>query len=119
MRLLQKTFVSFRNALHGLLHAYRKELSFRMEVWAGLVLVFAGYLLWPLKEYEILFLVLSYALVLAFELVNTALERMFERLHPEHHELVGLSKDLASAAVFVSVLFCGAVVIVLAISQIF
>jgi diacylglycerol kinase len=113
MRYAVKIYKSIRNALRGIRYAYRHELSFRMEVWAGLVFVVVGFLFWPLSAFEISLMVLAYTLVLAFELVNTALERMFERLHPEHHELIGISKDLASSAVFVAVLFsCFEVVLI-------
>ena len=107
--MIQKLWNSFRHSWHGLKHAYRTELSFRLEVWAGIILVGVGCWAWPLKVYEVLFLGLSYVLILALELFNTALERAFERLHPEHHELVGMSKDLASGAVLVVVLFAGIV----------
>lgn len=81
-----------------------------MEVWAGFVFVIVGYCYWPLSFPELSLMALAYTLVLGFELFNTALERMFERLHPEHHELVGISKDLASGAVLMSVLFSFAIV---------
>ena len=84
-----------------------------MEVWAGLVFVAVGYYYWPLSFLELSLMALAYTLVLGFELFNTALERMFERLHPEHHELVGISKDLASGAVLMSVIFsCGIVFLI-------
>ncbi len=105
MYYLGKIYRSIRNAVRGLRYAYRHELSFRMEVWAGLVFVCVAYYYWPPSPLELSLMAVSYILVLALELINTALERMFERLHPEHHELVGISKDLASSAVFVAVLF--------------
>lgn len=111
--MIKKTIKSFFHAWKGIRHAYVYEQSFRMEVWSGLILVGIGYLLWPLQEIELLFLFLSYFLILSFELVNTALERMFQRLHPEHHELVGLSKDLAASAVLVSVFFSGVVIAII------
>ena len=105
MRLFQKLINSFHHSFHGLRYAYRKELSFRMEAWAGLVLVVVGYIAWPLRAYEFLFLALSYCFILALELFNTALERTLERLHPEEHELIGRSKDLASGAVLMGGIF--------------
>jgi len=76
-----------------------------MEVWSGSLYVLFGYWFWPLLRWEILLLALSFLLILMAELVNTAIERALERLHPERHELIGLSKDAASAAVFVAILF--------------
>ena len=38
-------------------------------------------------------------LVLAAELFNTALERLADHLHPEHHPAIGTAKDCAAGAV--------------------
>jgi diacylglycerol kinase (ATP) len=40
-------------------------------------------------------------LVLAAELLNSAIEAVIERYGPEFHELAGRAKDMGSAAVFV------------------
>lgn len=117
MRLVKKTVNSFRHSFHGLQYAYKKELSFRLEVWAGTALLVVGYTAWPLQEYEFLFLVFSYIFILALELFNTALERSLERLHPEEHELIGRSKDLAAASVLMGVVFASIVVCVILISR--
>ncbi len=119
MKLFQKLMKSFGHSFRGLRYAYRKELSFRMEVWAGLILVVIGYLAWPLRVYEFLFLTLSCCFILALELFNTALERTLERLHPEEHELIGKSKDLASGAVLIGVAFAAIVVIAILLSRAF
>jgi len=44
-------------------------------------------------------IVMAYGLVLISELINTSIERMLEKLHPEAHDLIGQSKDVAAAAV--------------------
>ena len=43
----------------------------------------------------------SCLLVLAAELLNSAIEAVIERYGAEHHELAGRAKDMGSAAVFV------------------
>ena len=42
--------------------------------------------------------------VLVAELVNTAIETAVDRIGTDHHELSGRAKDLAAAAVFVSII---------------
>ena len=42
--------------------------------------------------------------VLITELINTAIETVVDRVSTEHHELSGRAKDLASAAVFTSII---------------
>jgi diacylglycerol kinase len=60
-----------------------------------------------------LFLALSYALILITELQNTSFEKALDRLHPELHDDIGASKDIAAAAVLTAGLF--ALVVVLTI----
>jgi diacylglycerol kinase (ATP) len=47
--------------------------------------------------------------VLMVELLNSAIETVVDRMGTEHHELSGRAKDLASAAVMVSLIAAGAV----------
>jgi diacylglycerol kinase (ATP) len=42
--------------------------------------------------------------VLFTETINTAIEAVVDRIGYEHHQLSGLAKDLASAAVFISMI---------------
>lgn len=60
---------------------------------------------WP----EVALLAGSVLLVLIVELLNTALEAVVDRIGDEWHELSGRAKDLASAAVLLSLLFCAGV----------
>ena len=43
------------------------------------------------------------------ELLNSGIEAAIDRISFEHHELSGRAKDYASAAVFLSLVLCGAV----------
>ena len=52
-------------------------------------------------------------LVLAFELMNAALEKLIDRLHPERHPEIGAAKDMAAGAVLV--LACAAVAVAVAL----
>lgn len=104
---------SIKHALRGFRKAYKNDTNFRLEVWGGSLFIGFGYFLWPLEVYEILFLALSYILILTTELINTAFETAFKRLHPEHDEFIGASKDIAAAAVFSSAIFAGIVVSVI------
>jgi len=102
---MNKVGRSFRNSFRGLKKAYKKDLSFQLEVWAGLALCAVGYYFWPLLNLELVLLVFSYFFVLSTELLNTSIEEALGHLHPESHERIGTSKDIASAAVLMAVLF--------------
>jgi len=115
--MLKKIIKSTANALRGLRYAYKHDKSFRMEVWGAGGFVGVVMVLWPLSGIEFILLIMSYFLILITELINTAVEQMLERLHPEQHELIGKSKDIASAAVFTAFVFAAIVVIVMAWSR--
>ena len=58
---------------------------------------------------EVAVLAGSVAAVLVVELLNSAIEATVDRIGPEWHALSKKAKDLGSAAVFLTTLFCGAV----------
>src|SRR3569832_2284491 len=85
----------------GLAWAWRKEAAFRQE--ELLVAIFApvGLVLGETSVQRAL-LIGSLLLVLAVELVNSAIEATVDRVSSDRHELAGAAKDLGSAAVFVA-----------------
>ena len=106
--LLLRPFIALRVAMQGLAAAWRHEIPFRMEVVA-----FAFFL--PLSFWvgrtavERALLVGSLLLVLIVELLNSALEATLDRVSLEHHPLIGRAKDIASAAVGLTLVNAGAI----------
>ena len=100
-------------SLQGLQAAWLHESSFRLEVY--LLVVMAPLALWLGQSgLERALMIGSCLLVLAAELLNSAIEAVIERYGPEHHELAGRAKDMGSAAVFVlmmNVLLCWALIL--------
>ena len=92
-----------RWSLHGLRAAWLHESSFRLEVYLFAVLGPLGIALGRTPVEQVL-LVGSCLLVLALELLNSAIEAVIERYGPEFHALSGRAKDMGSAAVFVAML---------------
>ena len=90
-------------SLHGLRAAWLHESSFRLEVYLFALLGPLGIVLGQTPVERVL-LVGSCLLVLALELLNSAIEAVIERYGPEFHELSGRAKDMGSAAVFVGML---------------
>ncbi|ANB19347.1 diacylglycerol kinase [Dokdonella koreensis] len=83
----------------GLRAAWSYEASFRLEVLVCVVLLPAG--LWLGQgAVEKALLAGSLLLVLAMELLNSAVEAVVDKVSPEFHELAGRAKDMGSAAVF-------------------
>ncbi len=93
-------------ALRGIHYAIRTDKCFRLQ-WYGVgsVVAFAILILTPVSSTELLFLILAYFLILITELQNSALEYALDHLHPETHDNIGRSKDMAAGAVFLAGLF--------------
>ncbi len=87
-------------AAQGISSAWRTEASFRIQCLAavlavaGLVWLGASALWWAL-------ILLTVGSVLAAELLNTALEQLVDRLHPDRHPAIKLAKDCAAGAVLI------------------
>ena len=106
--LLLRPFIALRVALQGLAAAWRHEIPFRMEVVALAVLFPVSF--WVGKTaVERALLIGSLLLVLIVELLNSALEATLDRVSLEHHPLIGRAKDIASAAVGLSLVNAAAV----------
>ena len=95
-------------SLKGLQSAFRYETAFRHELSLGVILVPLAFWLGR-NKIEIALMIGSYLLVLAVELLNSAVEAVVDRIGTEHHELSGRAKDQGSAAVFVALVNCGVV----------
>ena len=106
--LLLRPFIALRVALQGLAAAWRHEIPFRMEVVAFVVL-FPFVFFVGKTAVERALLVGSLLLVLIVELLNSAVEATLDRVSLEHHPLIGRAKDIASAAVGLSLVNAGVI----------
>ena len=95
------------NTRNGLVFAIRSERAFREEL---IALALAFPLAWlvgstGMRRVELIAVV---AMVLVVELLNTAIEKLADRLTTEHDQQIGRVKDMGSAAVGVSLVMAGA-----------
>jgi diacylglycerol kinase (ATP) len=98
-------------ALGGIGSTLRSERSFRIHALA--VVAVAAVLIWLQPEpFWWAAVALACAMVLAAELVNTAIEHLADHLHPEVHPGIRRVKDCAAAAVLVA--SCGALAVAVA-----
>ena len=87
-------------SLQGIRTAWKLEASFRFQslMAVGVVAVLIG--LRPPAIWWAL-LLMNCGLVLAAELINTALEQTLDHLHPEIHPAIKVAKDCAAGAVLI------------------
>lgn len=95
-------------SLAGLRTAYTSESAFRQEVW--LLIVATPLAFWLGQGWVQTALLLgSLVLVLIVELLNSGIEAAIDRVSFELHDLSKRAKDLASAAVLLSLLLSGGI----------
>jgi diacylglycerol kinase (ATP) len=107
-RILNRLILAFQNSKRALVRAYQTEPAVRQEL---ILLAIALPIAWLLSNglWMFAFLIGSLLIVLAVELVNTAIEKLCDQLHPDRHEAIGYVKDLGSAAVLMTLLLAGMV----------
>jgi diacylglycerol kinase (ATP) len=96
-----------RNSANGLRMAYTGESAFRQETWLAAVMLPASFWLGR-TAIEIALLAGTVMLVLIVELLNSAVEAVVDRVSFDWHDLSKRAKDIASAAVLLSLLTCSA-----------
>ena len=105
-------FKGFFYAGRGLLNALA-ERNFRFHLCAAATVIFFAAKFYSFDKAEWAILLLTCAVVLSLECVNTALERLCDKVCPEKDELIRKCKDIAAGAVLVSAVFAVVIGIIL------
>jgi diacylglycerol kinase (ATP) len=105
---MDRIIKAFFNSLRGLSWAVRHEAAVRQELMALAVAIPMALVL--ARDFAAFALLIGVVLVLiAVELLNTAIEKLCDHVMPDHHVQIGLVKDLGSAAVFAMIAVCALV----------
>jgi diacylglycerol kinase (ATP) len=115
---VRRTLYSFRHAGRGFAWAFSSQANVRVHLVAAAVVLVAALLL-RFSSIEFVGLVLCFAIVIAAELFNTALEVLIDYAWPEHHPMIGRAKDVAAAAVLVAAVGAAVVGVLLFARHIF
>ncbi len=92
----------------GFRAAFVNEQAFRLEIYLLIPLIPLGY--WVGENgAERALLIGSLMVVPIVELLNSGVEAIVDRIGSDHHQLSGRAKDVASAAVFLSIVLVCAV----------
>ena len=97
---LKKRIVSFRNAWNGILYGFKSEIHFRFHVSAAFIAITLA-VFFKITRIEWMIVLLCIAAVLSSELLNTAVERICDRITKDHDPLIGNAKDLAAGSVLI------------------
>ncbi len=96
-----RTIYSFRHASRGLVWALSSQANLRVHLVVGVVVLIAA-LIFRFSAIEFALLFVCISIVVAAELVNTALEVLIDYAWPERQPMVGRAKDVAAAAVLLA-----------------
>ncbi|MCA9127429.1 MAG: diacylglycerol kinase [Planctomycetales bacterium] len=105
---MQHWIAKFQNAFRGLYFGVRGQSSFAVHLPVAFAVL--GLAMWmDCSWWQLCVIGLCIGLVLALELVNSAIETLAKALCQEHNELVGRALDMASAAVLLASLVAAAI----------
>ena len=91
-------------ALNGIRYALQSERNIRIHLVIFFLAILAAWLL-QISKIEFLLILGISAVTFSLEMVNTAVERLADRVTPEYDKQIGLVKDVMAGAVMVSSLF--------------
>lgn len=95
-----KAFLNvIKYSIEGYIHFYRYERSAILHLIVAVVIIL-GSLSLNMTAVEWLFMIFILLVMLAIELLNTAIEAVCDLVSPEYNKLVKVAKDSASAATF-------------------
>jgi len=99
-----KKFIrSFKYAQEGARHTLATQRNIWIHLAIGLA-VLAAAVWYKLSSVEMALIVLTIALVITTEMINTALEALVDLVKPEHHPAAALVKNIAAGAVLIAAL---------------
>ncbi len=106
---VQPFLKSFQYAFKGLVRCVQSERNMRIHVVCAVTVVLLSLFFdFSLTQYALLFV--AFALVMGFEMVNTAVEALVDFCAPQYDALARVAKDIAAGAVLLSAIFavvCG------------
>lgn len=92
---------SLEFAFTGILTAFKEERNMRKHAVTALVVILAGFV-FQVSRIEWLFLLMSIFLVVAFEIINSAIENVVDLASHYHFSMLAKkAKDMAAGAVLV------------------
>jgi diacylglycerol kinase (ATP) len=103
---LARIGAAFWNTIGGFREGLKSEAAIKQEAAIAIVALPVSFFV-ATNVWIWIALMGSLILLLAVELLNTAIERLCNHLHPEKHEAIKVTKDLASAGVFCVIAIAG------------
>ena len=98
---MKNFFASFKYAFAGIISVLKNERNFKVQLIAAFLVLLAALVL-KVDTIEWTILILCMVLVLSLEMINTAIEKICNFLHPDEHPKIKIIKDVAAGAVLLA-----------------
>lgn len=92
---------SFGFAFKGIKTLVQTQENAQIHLFAIVLVTIVGFLL-KIDKTEWSIVIIAFAMVLAAEALNTAIEFLVDLVSPDYHPLAGKAKDVAAAAVLIT-----------------
>ena len=103
MGYLQKRGAAFKYAFKGVYWLFIHESHAKIHLCAAVCVIFAGFI-FHISSSEWCVICLCIGLVFTAEGVNTAIEKLADKISKEKDPLIGIAKDVAAGSVLLAVL---------------
>lgn len=98
---MKKFLNSLHNALNGVRYAFATEKNIRVLLVIAICEIVAALVL-GIPKVEFLLILAMAAMLFALELVNTAVERLADKVSPQYDQQIGVVKDVMAGAVMLA-----------------
>ncbi len=103
---------SFGFAMRGIAVTFKGQVNFRIHIFIAICVITTGFIL-NINAMEWVVILLTIAMVLSLEAMNTAIEHLVDLVSPTHHEMAGKVKDIAAGAVLIGAIAAAAIGIII------
>ena len=103
---------SFMHAVDGVIYLLANEQNARVHAVITIIVGILAYV-FQVSRLEAAILFMAVILVFAIEIINTAIEKAFDLLHPEDHDVIRGVKDAMAGAVFISTIIAFVVAVLI------
>jgi len=97
---MRKRIQSFGYAIRGIRYVFGTEANMKIHIAISILVIICG-IVFAISLTEWIFCLLCIGLVVAAEMLNTAIENVVDLASPEQHPLAGKAKDIAAGAVLI------------------
>lgn len=104
----RRFFSSFRYAIRGIINLILTEQNARVHFFATILVGLSAYF-FHISRLEAVVLFFAVVLVFVIEIVNTAIEKLLDLVHPGNHQQIAFIKDALAGAVLIAAIIASVV----------